>query len=351
MRKLCLSWLYRFAGLFVSVLFIYLAVRKVDLSESLQALGTARPVLLGAAALTFCSGYPVRALRWRLILKAQKTLSWKETLVPVFVGYMANNLLPARVGEIYRAHLLSRRAQISRSGAIGSIVTERTFDGLMLISLLSLLFVLFPATRFLGGAALATALVFLTLTAAILFYGFAVEGTHRAIDRMLAMLPKKLQAFVDRRLKSFLQGLRGISTVGGGLKAVVYTVLIWALELSGVALVVISFGVSLPLSGYLLVYTLAALGTALPSGPGYIGPYQYAFVLALGFFAISQEMALAISIAAQLALQGSVSVIGIVLLWREQLRPRPSLSQDKGEPSASSSRSQAATGAGSPKEG
>ncbi len=81
-----------------------------------------------------------------------------------------------------------------------------------------------------------------------------------------------------------------------------------------------SFGVTLHLSGYLLVYALAALGTMLPSGPAYIGPYQYAFVLALGFFAITRETTLAISVAAQFALLGSVTVIGVVLLCREQLR-------------------------------
>ncbi len=72
------------------------------------------------------------------------------------------------------------------------------------------------------------------------------------------------------------------------------------MEISAVALVMVSFGVSLPPGGYLLVYSLAALSTMLPSGPAYIGPYQYAFVLALGFFAISSETALAVSIAAQI---------------------------------------------------
>jgi uncharacterized protein (TIRG00374 family) len=325
-------YFYRLAGVFISVLFIYLAVRKANLSEFLQVLGTVGLVPLGAAVATYLAAYPVRALRWQLILKAQQMLSLREILMAVFVGYMANNLLPARAGEIYRAHFLSRRARISGSGAIGSIVVERTFDGLMLVVLILLLFLLFPKTHFLSGAALATGLVFLALAAAILSYRFAVDGTHRAINKILRVLPQKFEEFIDHNLKSFLQGVRGISTVGGWLQAIVYTVLIWTLEISAVALVVISFGVTLPLTGYLLVYTLAALGTALPSGPAYIGPYQYAFVLALGFFAISQEMALAISIVAQVALLGSVTVIGMILLWREQLwRARPLPSPKKPE--------------------
>jgi len=84
--------------------------------------------------------------------------------------------------------------------------------------------------------------------------------------------------------------------------------------------VVVAFGVALPLNGYLLVFVLSVLGTTLPAGPGYVGPYQYAFVLGLGFFAVSRETALAVSAVAFLALFGSVTAIGLILLVREQLR-------------------------------
>jgi len=75
------------------------------------------------------------------------TLSLREVVVPVLVGHMANNALPARTGELYRAHLLGRRTRMSRSSVVGSIVVERTFDGLMLVGLTLLLFVLFPETH------------------------------------------------------------------------------------------------------------------------------------------------------------------------------------------------------------
>jgi glycosyltransferase 2 family protein len=326
-------WFYRFAGVLVSALFVYLAVRKVDLSESMRVLGTVQLEWLSAAALVYLCAYPFRALRWRGILREQKKISFEGVLVPTFIGYMVNNILPARAGEVYRAHLLGRRARISRSGAAGSIVVERAFDGVMLVGLVLLLFVLFPQTRFLGGAALATGLIFLALAAGILFYSFAVDGTHRVIDKVLGVVPQGLEEFISHRVKFFLQGIRGVSTFRGCLEALVYTVLIWILEMSAFALVVISFHVTLPLSGYLLVYTLAALGTALPSGPAYVGPFQYAFVVALGFFAISQETALAISVAAQIALLGSVTVIGVILLWKEQLRPRALSSPKKSQPS------------------
>lgn len=324
------SWLYKAAGILVSVFFVYLAVRRVNLLDSLRVLGTVRPGWLVAAMAVYLSGFPIRALRWRRILRSQKALSLREILVPVLVGHMANNVLPARTGEVYRAHFLGRRVGMSRSVAVGSIVVERTLDGLMLVVVILLVLALFPQTHFLVGAALVTGVVFLVLAAGILLYGFAADSADRRIEQALGFLPRKLGGLVAPRIGLFLKGIRGVTTAGGYLEAGAYTVLIWAVEASAVALVIVSFGVTLPPGGYLLVFALASLGTTLPSGPGYIGPYQYAFVLGLGVFAVSKEEALAISVAAQLALLGSITVIGLALLWREQFRNVTRASGRKG---------------------
>jgi uncharacterized protein (TIRG00374 family) len=233
---------------------------------------------------------------------------------------MANNVLPARAGEVYRAHFLGRRAGISRSGVAASIVVERTFDGLMLVCVILFVFVVFPQEEYLGGTALVTGLIFLSLAAGILLYSLKEDRAHRAIERGLELLPGALRGRLVGRLDSFLQGIRGISTVRELSEAGAYTVVVWVLDGCAIALVVASFGVILPPVGFVLVFALVALSTTLPSGPGFVGPFQYAFVLSLGSFAVSRETALAVSVVAQLSLLGSVTVIGLALLWREQLR-------------------------------
>ena len=273
-----------------------------------------------AATLVYLSSFPVRGLRWRLILRVQRVLPLGELMAAVFVGYMANNVLPARAGEVYRAHFLGRRAGISRSGVAASIVVERTFDGLMLVCTILFVFVAFPKEDYLGGTALITGLVFLVLAAGILFYSLKVDRAHRVIERGLELLPRALHERLAGRVGSFLQGIRGISTARELSEAGAYTVVIWVLDGWAIALVVAAFGVTLPPVGYVLVFALVALSTTLPSGPGFVGPFQYAFVVSLGSFAVSRETALAVSVAAQLSLLGSVTLIGLVILWREQLR-------------------------------
>lgn len=314
------TWLYRSTGILVSALFVYLAVRQVNLLASLRVLGTVQPGWLVAAVSVYLSSFPVRALRWQLILRVQKVLSLRELMAPVFVGYAVNNILPARTGEIYRAHFLGRRAGMSRTGVAASIVVERTLDGLMLVCVILLVFVLFPQEHYLGATALITGLIFLALAAGILLYSFTVDKSHWVIDLGLGLLPLAIRDRLVGRLSSFLGGIRGISTVGGLLKAGVYTSLVWILDACAIALVVASFGVDLPPVGFVLVFALVALSTTLPSGPGYVGPLQYAFVLSLGTFAVSRETALAVSVATQLALLGSVTFIGLALLLKEQLR-------------------------------
>lgn len=206
--------LYKLAGILVSALFVYLAVRGVDFSESFEVLRDTRFEWLLAATLVYLSAFAVRGLRWRRILLDQKVLSFGEVMVPVLVGQMANNVLPARTGELYRAHFLGRWARMSRSGAVGSIMVERTFDGLMLVATILLVFFLFPETHFLGGVALAVGLAFTILAAGILFHSFATNGTRRVTDRLLDLLPRKLRGFVDRRLEAFLRGVRGLTTAG-----------------------------------------------------------------------------------------------------------------------------------------
>lgn len=304
-------------------------MRQVDVFEALRALGSVRPLWLTAATFVYLASYPIRAQRWRLILRDQKPLSLGQTLVPLFVGYMANNLLPARAGELYRMHFLGRRACISRSGALASIVVERTFDGLMLGFFMLLTFLLFPEERLLGTVALVLGAIAVLLAAGIIFHVLRGGRDLGLFDRGIELLPGKLEEFVGGRLKLFSRGMRGISTAGSAAEAGVYTVVIWGLEMLAYTLAVLAFGVVLPLSGYLLVYTLAALGTALPSGPAYVGPYQYAFVLALGVFAVSRETALAVSVGAQVALLGSVTVVGLILLVREQLRGGLPAKQDR----------------------
>jgi uncharacterized protein (TIRG00374 family) len=125
-------------GVAISALFLYLALREVDFAAAWQHVTTARWEYLVLGWLCLLVSYVVRIGRWHLIVRTVGRVSpW--TLGQVYMaGYMANNILPARIGEIVRAVLLGQAAQVNAASALGTIAVERVFDVIMALSLLAL---------------------------------------------------------------------------------------------------------------------------------------------------------------------------------------------------------------------
>src|SRR5581483_7650539 len=123
-------------GLLLTALFLWLAFRGIDLGEVGQSLARADyRLVLPALGATAC-GYGVRALRWQVFLAAETRPSFVRTLSVLTMGFAANNLLPARLGEFARAMLLQRLAGARASFALATIFVERVADGLTLVLVL-----------------------------------------------------------------------------------------------------------------------------------------------------------------------------------------------------------------------
>ena len=119
-------------GLAVSALFLGLLFVGVDRDELWESLREVDARWLLAAAPVYAAALWLRAARWRRILWPELPIGARETFAPMLVGYAANNVLPARAGEVLRALILKRRHGTSRSAAVGTIVVERALDGLVL---------------------------------------------------------------------------------------------------------------------------------------------------------------------------------------------------------------------------
>jgi hypothetical protein len=128
----------------VSGAFVYLAFRKVDLKELRAAfLGVDYPLIVLGACVGL-SGFLVRAFGWKHLLAPVGRLSGWRLFSPVAIGYMANNLLPARLGEFARAYVVGKREHVSKSSALATIIIERIFDGLTLLLILAVVSLFFP---------------------------------------------------------------------------------------------------------------------------------------------------------------------------------------------------------------
>ncbi len=288
-------------GVLIGAIFLWLSLRQTSLAQVQAILIEADRGYLWLALLTYWIDLGFRVARWRILLWEIKPLSFRSVSLALVVGYAANNLLPARLGELFRADFAGRRYYLSRSAVIASIFVERVLDGLVLV------LCLIGGSLFVAGHPV---LDRLTVLSALVFLG--IFGLLWLINR--GFLAARIQAVpaIAARWQSFRTGL-GIMRGQGVLKVVVLSLIIWLLEGTAIWLVLKAVGVSLNGLQMLPIIGITSLSTLIPSAPGFVGTYQYAYALGLQLFDYSSALGIATATAVQLFLLGSVTIIGFIL--------------------------------------
>lgn len=308
-------------GAAVTALFVALAFVQLDLGETWSvAAGANYAYLVPAVAVYFVSLY-IRSFRWRYLLRPfAEVHSWR--LYPVvLVGYMANNLLPVRLGELVRSYYLSVREPVRGSTALATVLVERVFDGLTLLFFLAVAAVFLPIeglagsigdTRGLAAWAVAALLVtpFVIALGMIAVMAVRPDFFHSRVTQPVAeLLPGRIGPRVEGLAERFVAGFEGLHRPGRLVGVFARSVPIWLAESVMYYIVALGFGLQDQLGGALtmgaaiLAVTAASnLATSLPSSPGSLGPFEALAVLSLVFLGVDGETALAYAIVLHLAL-------------------------------------------------
>ena len=320
-------------GLLISAVFLYLAFRGQDFDEIWRALRQANYwYVIPAVALYFVGVY-LRAFRWAWVLRGVNRLSTRFLFSVVVIGYMANNVLPLRAGELVRSYVLSTRTGMRKTSILATIAVERLFDGLTM-----LVFIL-VASIFIG---LTDQLEAVTLIAAGLFGALIVmlliltTSTAREvlIRRGLPILPVVVRERAERMLESVFAGLSVLRRKNDLVAVAGLSFVAWLFEASMYLLIAIGFGLEIGVAAILLVTAVANLATLIPSSPGYVGPFEAGVLLPLvGAIGIQREIALSYAIVVHAALYLPITLWGLGYWWRESLswRDIQRLSADEGQ--------------------
>ena len=290
-------------GLLSSALFVYLALRQVDLSRLWLVLRTADPLLLSLVILLILFQYVIRAWRWSILIEPIKKTAFSSRLYALMIGFAANCILPARLGEIIRANCLGQREHLSASSTFGTIVLERIFDGLTL--LLFLMIGLMGTTfseewRSVGVSLKATG--FFLLAAYLLLIAFLIGFKVKAklflnlLDRLLFLVPRKLRSRVIDVVWNFSLGLAMTRRPHQWVLVVFYSLLLWVASLGQIKLVELSIDLRMPLIAPFLVMAMASFGVMIPSAPGFIGTFHLSVQYAYLFYGIGKEEGLSAAI-------------------------------------------------------
>jgi glycosyltransferase 2 family protein len=299
----------------VSSVCLYLAVRGMDFARTVQELKKSSPTpILGAVFFLFLS-YWIRAYRWSYLLLPVKQITTGPLFRSTVIGFMGNYLLPFRAGEVMRAVSIGQNQNISKAAALGSIVLERVFDGVVI----SLTPFLVLAAVDLPPWVMWVNITFLTLYVAGLL-GLAIATQRGWTEAWIVRATVPLPIFFAQRLKSmageFLHGMKGINYAGALLPVCLLSFVCWFFH--GLYFFLLFEALDLELSFWaaLIIQTVIGLGVILPAAPGYVGNFEYFTVLGLALFGITQEAAFAYALLAHVCQFIPVTAVGLFFALR-----------------------------------
>lgn len=312
-------------GIAISAFFLYLAFRGQDFGEIRDSLRETNLWWLIPALALYFAGVYLRAVRWRILLRPVAPNATSRQLFPVVVvGFMANNILPLRAGEIVRSVVIGREFRVSKTSALATIAVERIFDGITMLGFLAVSMVFVSLTSELQHLAIISFLVFAGLLLGMVLLTFAGDLVSRLLQLVLGPLPDAVGERVERMAESFLGGLGVLRSRGDLLKVVATSIGAWLLEASMYYLLAIGFGTQvrevMTVAVTLLTTGVANLSTLIPGAPGYIGQFEYGVKLVLdGAFGVPESQALAYAILVHAALYFPITLLGLIEWFRRSL--------------------------------
>lgn len=309
-------------GSAISIVSVLLVVRVVDVGEVAAVLSrtTPAPVLLAIAAIMV--DVLLRAWRWRVLVAPLANVPLGRMTAYLLLGYLANNVLPARAGELVRSHYLGDREGPSRVSVLGTVMVERILDVVALL-------LLSAGAWWLTGAAPGLA--------ALLAVGLLGGAAAIALVVAIIVLPQRggLAPWLNRRLPA------SVTQVGRKLRAgfmvvlgartlfgsIALTLLAWVTTAAVFAGAAFAVGLELTPAQVLLIASVTNLATAIPSAPGYVGTFELAVVATSGAIGIATAPALAVAVLVHAAILLTTTLGGLaaayVVTSRGRLRVGP----------------------------
>ncbi len=308
-------------GLIVSLGLLVFVFYQTDPSKILVSLQQAQYIYLLPALALYFVGVGVRAVRWHFLLRSLKPIPSRALFPPVVIGYMANDILPARMGEIVRAYVLGRQENISKAATLVTIVVERVFDGLtMLTFLVAGSFALNFADAELNTRLRVVGALFIVAIVALALFAGMPRRVERTADFSIQRVPSEsLRARATSLTRSLLDGLGALRSPADSFAVYALSILAWLFETGMYLLVALGFNIVLPFPVFLVACAFANLVTIAPSTPGYVGVFDAPVIYVLTNFRIEPNLATSYTLILHAALILPVTLLGFFYVWRAGL--------------------------------
>jgi uncharacterized protein (TIRG00374 family) len=317
-------------GIIISAVFLYLTLRGMQLKAFWQTLKTAQYWWLLPGIAVYFVGVWVRSWRWHYMLRPLKKIPTRTMFPIVAIGYMGNNIYPARAGELLRAAVLKQREGVPISASLATVIVERIFDGVVMLAFVFLnLPELARLTQNSGvvgemnirDVAIIGAVVFIGALLVFLLAAMFPQITERLANWIIdRLVPLRLRENVRGFTLRFLTGLESLRSPVEALMIFFTTVIIWLLETAKYWFVMHAFPFEVSFFALMLMNGIVNLTTTLPSAPGYVGTFDAPGIALLVAYSVPQAIAAGYTLVLHAALWFPITLLGAYYYVRQPLR-------------------------------
>ena len=305
-------------GISVSIACLFWLVSSVDMVQLKTALENANYFYVFIAFIMTISSYMLRAWRWEFFFRSREVAPSYFNLVRcLFVGFFMNNILPARAGELVRAHVGRRYSGEGRTEVLATIASERLADGLVLSLIFAVLFSMDPATH---GSSESRELFWV----AYFFLGVAIsvftvlacrELFFKIIDKVSSIFPGSVSEYSVERIRRFVTGLEPLFHFQKLRIVVPQSLFIWMWELAVYYIISIAFHYELSYGCLALFLAAVNFSSLIPAAPGGVGVIETFTTIALVTVGIDKEVAVAMVVTQHLIQMLAVGIPGSIFLF------------------------------------
>lgn len=321
-RRRLLDWKAA-VGILISAAALYYVFKDQDLGALLHEVRSANPFYLFWATFAATFVFWIRAWRWKALLDpVREGTSFSSRFAATTIGFMGNNVFPARVGEFMRVIALARAERIPIVTSATSLVLERMFDAFTVIALLFLSMVLpgLPATGEGAGYAWQAIVLGAAVTALLIVLCVFVlwpRAAVRAAEKMVSPLPTRVRRLIIDGLEAFLLGVAALRNPRVVVRAGVWSIVLWLVNAAGFWIAFHAFGLPFSFTAALFFQGVLVVGVAAPSAPGFFGVYEgVAKVVLVGMWGADPTTTNAFAASYHLAGFIPVTLIGLFYAWR-----------------------------------
>jgi uncharacterized protein (TIRG00374 family) len=301
-------------GLIIGAILVYLSVRGIRFQDVIDGFRMVRYEYVLLPLLIFFFMQVLRAWRWGIILSPIEKVDQLSLFSVTCVGFLAIVAIPARIGELARPYLITKKSQIKMSAAVGTIFVERIFDSFSVLSVFVIVLFLTPLPPWLIKASFIFFLITIMIFTVMILLLVKRDKANRVLGSLFRRFPERYAVKLNPLIDYFIDGFAIIADPKRFFVVMFLSAILWLINGTAIYLLFMAFGFSLPPVAAFVLMIILMVGIAIPAAPGFIGNWHYFCILGLTLFGITKTDAFTFAVVYHFLSIGIVIILGLIFL-------------------------------------